>query len=1606
MTDTGPIEARLAGRYAYEGELAEGATGRVMLVRDVDGSSSWVAKAVPPYNAACLAAELDALLDVRHASIVRPRELLRVATPLPPPFALPAGAAVLVEELVAGEPLAEAPCESWEELAAAGQMLAEALAELHRVNLVHGDVSPFNVLSSSGRWVLVDLGHAGSPLQAGVGAAGTPGFMAPEAFAGARTPSTDLFALGATLLAAAPGATSLPTLAGLADAHEHALRLQHLSRERLRDAPHPLAEIITTLLAPSPSTRPSDAQEVARRFEWEHEDRPRSSYTEELAPLRMRARRGGPRVAGALRNARFVGHEGPLRDALERIRDRAGTSLPPTLVRVIGPAGSGRDRFAQEFAQRLQRMAFDAGFPVPTIAHGPVLPTLSGQPVVVRWTPPTTEEGAARALRFLDVSEVERSPSIIVVCTDAPLVTGSDDARLIEILLGPLTADPVRELLYDALREHPTPDEVDAALALTGGLVGSLVEQLAAHAIGGDFLRARDLPTLRAATLEWAPPPLPTATLELLERCSMCADGLPLDDDVPDGLSLALTLGLLAVDHRGDVVARADVRARMLAHMTAARRKRLAADLLGSVMDPLGRAHLAVQAGLHDVAESELARALAESDDETASPARAARVYALACALPTLSLRTRQLAAQWLQRRAASEHALALLEREVDAESLALHAEFLRQQGRPTEAVRSLASARGLPGAHASEVFLRSAGRLAIEHPDLAVDGVDALLAAFAEARPEDHRDSHAFCELRALAAFTCGDVDVAEREAERAATLALQRDALGEAARGLSLRATIAQRRGDAASAYALGRRALTLAEAGGERLAAAVYGLNLGLSCFELGNLGEALSHVRAGADTLAELGRDSLLSQAALNLAQVHTAFGDDTGASALLPLAARKAEAAGLASVRAHVDLTWAAIELRRGKLLASVQRIDSALERVPSCPPEALPLVHARAALALAEANHGERARGLLTATEAEEALPHADAALTRRLALGTLALGAESVARRRAVELLAPAAADPRGWERQLQATLLISQLLERLADAPGALAEARRARVLLDTALDSLPNHLRPLLLETVRYQAALRVPPLFEADAPTPAGGRDVFRELPLYMQRFVSAGDPGRLLQRIADAAQALTRAERGFVVERLADGGWLTLACTDEQPADVRGFSRSVAGRALATGRTVSALDAIDDTRLNTSGSVLGIGTRSVLAAPLHCVGRYLALYVDDRRRPAAFDRESEEVFAACAQLAGLSLTASWDAAALREERKKLAAAEATLRTDVESQRDEITSLRRAVTGTERGSMIAGPGPMRRALELAERAAASSVPVLILGESGTGKELVARFVHDQSARRAARFVSENCAAIPDTLLESALFGHERGAFTGADRARQGLFHSADGGTLFLDEIGEMSPAMQSKLLRVLQDGQVRPVGGTKVTQVDVRLVTATHRDLLAMVADGRFREDLYYRITVVSLRLPPLRERANDVPLLVRHFLRKHHPGTPPRVTPEAMRRLASAPWPGNVRQLENEVQRLLVMEGDPIEASDVLAAAGPTTAAVEPPRRGDVSAFDPLGSLAVREHVDALERALITAALERTGQNQTRAALELGVSRYGLQKMMKRLGLRE
>jgi DNA-binding NtrC family response regulator len=308
----------------------------------------------------------------------------------------------------------------------------------------------------------------------------------------------------------------------------------------------------------------------------------------------------------------------------------------------------------------------------------------------------------------------------------------------------------------------------------------------------------------------------------------------------------------------------------------------------------------------------------------------------------------------------------------------------------------------------------------------------------------------------------------------------------------------------------------------------------------------------------------------------------------------------------------------------------------------------------------------------------------------------------------------------------------------------------------------------------------------------------------------------------------------------------------------------------------------------------------------------------------------------------------------------------------------------------------GRIVGHGEKMQTVYRLIRKVAVGSPPVLVLGESGTGKELVAREIHTQSARAARPFVAVNCAALSEGLLESELFGHERGAFTGALFQKKGRFELADTGTLFLDEVAELSPHLQVKLLRVLQEKTFERVGGTKTIMPDVRIIAATNRDIRLEIAERRFREDLFFRLNVVAITLPPLRERPEDIPELVDYFIAKYSTvlHKPIALAPDVLTALTTYSWPGNVRELENLIERLIVLaDGDRIECADlppdIIGGATPVPAVSE----------------GLSGRIDQLEREMIRRTIEECGHNQTRAAKLLGLKRSSLQYKLKKYGLR-
>jgi DNA-binding NtrC family response regulator len=319
----------------------------------------------------------------------------------------------------------------------------------------------------------------------------------------------------------------------------------------------------------------------------------------------------------------------------------------------------------------------------------------------------------------------------------------------------------------------------------------------------------------------------------------------------------------------------------------------------------------------------------------------------------------------------------------------------------------------------------------------------------------------------------------------------------------------------------------------------------------------------------------------------------------------------------------------------------------------------------------------------------------------------------------------------------------------------------------------------------------------------------------------------------------------------------------------------------------------------------------------------------------------------------------------------------------------SLRRENVALKEVMRRDGLPQIVGQTAPVREVLAVIERVAASDRPALIQGESGTGKELVARTIHLQSPRASRPFVSVNCGALPDTLLETELFGHRRGAFSGAVASRVGLFEAADGGTLFLDEIGEMSPAMQVRLLRTLDSGEVRRVGEERAFHVDVRIVAATAKDLSREAAEGRFRWDLFYRVSTVIVPVPPLRRRHEDIPLLVRHFAEAAVPEARAlRFSPEAMTLLVGYEWPGNIRELRNVIERLQILhQGGEVQPRDLPAELRVARAPAEP-------AADTLVPLS------EVERRHVERVLEATGWNKTRAARTLGVDIKTLNKKIR------
>jgi Nif-specific regulatory protein len=434
-----------------------------------------------------------------------------------------------------------------------------------------------------------------------------------------------------------------------------------------------------------------------------------------------------------------------------------------------------------------------------------------------------------------------------------------------------------------------------------------------------------------------------------------------------------------------------------------------------------------------------------------------------------------------------------------------------------------------------------------------------------------------------------------------------------------------------------------------------------------------------------------------------------------------------------------------------------------------------------------------------------------------------------------------------------------------------------------------------------------------------------------------------------------------------------------------PAD-----RGIAGATLREGRARRVPDVAAEPSFNPAiDAQTGVRTRSLLCAPLRTQEGAIGVIEVVNRRGGEFSEDDLAFLDALSGSLAIALENARLYAAVRSRSARL--------------EREVTALRRERPPRDRFAEIVGSSPaMERVFALMETAAESSITVLLQGETGVGKEVVARAIHRHGPRREAPFVTVNCGALPETLLESELFGYRRGAFTGAAEDRAGLFEAADGGTLFLDEIGDTTPATQVKLLRALQEGEVRRVGDTRARKVDVRVISATNRELDTGPGEARFRPDLYYRLSVFPIRVPPLRERREDVPALVSQFLERscRRLGKPVAgIEPAALDRLAAYDWPGNVRELENEIERAVALA--PKGGRISLACLSERVAAPRGAALARSAASGPLRTARL-----AFERDYVAAVLAQQEGNATRAARSLGISRQMMQRKIREYGLRE
>lgn len=861
-------------------------------------------------------------------------------------------------------------------------------------------------------------------------------------------------------------------------------------------------------------------------------------------------------------------------------------------------------------------------------------------------------------------------------------------------------------------------------------------------------------------------------------------------------------------------------------------------------------------------------------------------------------------------------------------------------------------------------------------------------------------------------------------------------------------------QRGGRAVEARAAHEAALAAAEKAGDAWTIATTHLNLAGIAKADGELALSLMHLEAAVDMGRRAGALMAVQQALFNLANLDLYLGRYARAEASIErLAQLRSELSP--SARAQLLGLQGELKTRTGdaergaRLYELCAEAYDAVQRPLDAAEARLEGMLARLAPSESEVDLSKLARELESVRASLAGGDFKEHEALAAIVKGMIAMmrGDESAAREALDEAVKSATkSGHREWAwRALEAR-------SRLASAQGAAALAKRdaesALAMLEETASKLPRDLREVFWNdpnrrslrqgsvahevlTSRWSSPSVVTRSSVSSLGTPFPEADRLARIFAITRELASEHDLGRLLERVTEHAVGLLGAERGLIVLVDDQGHVIAHTAKDSKGAEAaHNFSRSVADRVIASGEPVIAVSALDDARLAAAVSVHQLMIQSVACVPIRGTppaGKTIgALYLETRLRPGLRFKEELPTLGAFADQVAIAIENARlvdenrkRASELEIANKELSAAKERLAEILGRRTEQLQVARRDLRQARSelrshfgyAGLVGTSAPMRKLYALIDRVRDTDIPLLIVGESGTGKEMVARAVHAAGARAKRPFIGINCGAIPKELLESELFGHIRGAFTGADRERKGLFREAEMGTLLLDEIGEMPNAMQTGLLRVLQERTVRPVGGTTEEPCSARVIAATHRDLATMVAEGTFREDLFYRLHVVELKVPALRERIDDIPPLIDHFLTifsaRHER---PRKTIEraAVRRLQAYDWPGNVRQLEHVLLNAwLLSESHEITSTDLdLPSASALGAPLSSPLvepGGTISSTRVVRARTPEEHRDE-EKTAILAALAQCNWNRVQAAKAVGLPRRTFYRRLKDYGI--